>query len=104
MPSENVAILNFLFIFTRLRQNFNILEIVSCSPWIEILRIQKINVTKADGTRKTDFVLAKPFAIKMGDQKPFDVESRMETIPLTEGQQERDDVDGNKISQADLDK
>ena len=58
------------------------------------------------------FVLAKPFAIKMGDQKQLDVESQMEIIPLypqlTEGQQQlqspRDDVDGNKITQADLDR
>ena len=48
----------------------------------------------------------------MGDQKQLDVESQMETIPLypqlTEGQQQlqgpRDDVDGNKITQADLDR
>ena len=50
-------------------------------------------------------MLAKPFAIKMGDKKQLDVESLMET----EGQQPLlqqgpiGDVNGNTMTQADLD-
>ena len=45
-------------------------------------------------------MLAKPFVVKMGDLKQLDVESQMETTPL----HPRDDVHGNKRSQADLDR